>query len=511
MRVLAGDREVRRTSCCRSSRRSRPPSVTRPRSGSRKRSSRFVTVVLPAPLGPTSATRRPGSSRRSKPVDAGALPRRVGGGHALERDAGRPAGRRRVRIPDRRLALDQIEHPPTGGDRGGELARRAGSGGRSRTTPVRAAPASPRGRGRGPARAPTRREHPGDRQARDRIESPRRGRGERVAACRGGRARGRVRDAAERVLLAPVDDELGRAAQHLDELGRQLAARSRLPAAATRASRAASTGTSDAGEQEAERRARSGGRQERRGRRDARRPDHECDEQRRRARGGRAPAARRRRRPSGRAVAAPIARELPGRERLDPLVEARRIRPSARQRESCETSRSSVAGERPREPEETHEDDRHRQREDRRPLGCARDQVAGRRDQRRRRTRPRARRARPRARRGARGIPEKASSRRSVAVMRRPPRLDDPAVFSRTTRSACAASSGRWAISSTVRPAPQPLDRLADELRARGSRFGGRLVQDRRARRRGGTRARARSAALSRPRAAARPRRRRVS
>ena len=53
--------KVRRTSSCRSSRTSRPPMTTRPRSGSRKRRKRFVTVVLPAPLGPTSATRCPGS------------------------------------------------------------------------------------------------------------------------------------------------------------------------------------------------------------------------------------------------------------------------------------------------------------------------------------------------------------------------------------------------------------------------------------------------------------------
>ena len=64
-----------RTSSCRYSRRSRPPSVTRPCSGSRKRSSRFATVVLPAPLGPTSATRRPGSSRRSTPSQGRPLAR----------------------------------------------------------------------------------------------------------------------------------------------------------------------------------------------------------------------------------------------------------------------------------------------------------------------------------------------------------------------------------------------------------------------------------------------------
>ena len=70
VRLLAGERErpadvVLAVARARRGRRS----STRPSSGSRKRSRRFVTVVLPAPLGPTSAIRRPGSSRRSKPLE----------------------------------------------------------------------------------------------------------------------------------------------------------------------------------------------------------------------------------------------------------------------------------------------------------------------------------------------------------------------------------------------------------------------------------------------------------
>ena len=75
VRVLAGDGDraadvllaVRRAGRA-------PPSVTRPRSGSRNRSSRLATVVLPAPLGPSSATAAPGSSRRLKPSSAGGSP-----------------------------------------------------------------------------------------------------------------------------------------------------------------------------------------------------------------------------------------------------------------------------------------------------------------------------------------------------------------------------------------------------------------------------------------------------
>jgi hypothetical protein len=65
---------ARRTSAWRYSRRSRPASRDRPASGSRKRSSRLTTVVFPAPLGPTRATRDPGSRRRLTPSSAARSP-----------------------------------------------------------------------------------------------------------------------------------------------------------------------------------------------------------------------------------------------------------------------------------------------------------------------------------------------------------------------------------------------------------------------------------------------------
>ena len=88
---------VGRTSSCRISRMSQPPIVTRPDAGSRKRKRRFVTVVLPAPLSPTSATRRPGAITRSNASSTGGSVRRVACRHRLEghdRRGARPRARR---------------------------------------------------------------------------------------------------------------------------------------------------------------------------------------------------------------------------------------------------------------------------------------------------------------------------------------------------------------------------------------------------------------------------------
>ena len=69
-------------------------------------------------------------------------------------------------------------------------------------------------------------EDAGDRQAgdedRERVAEPG---GERIAAAEPGELARRRPDAGKRLLLASVDDELGRAAQQLDELGGELAAR----------------------------------------------------------------------------------------------------------------------------------------------------------------------------------------------------------------------------------------------------------------------------------------------
>ena len=62
-----------RRSSSRRSRRSTPPSVTRPCCGSQKRSSRLATVDLPAPDAPTSATVLPGGTSKLTRSIAGTL------------------------------------------------------------------------------------------------------------------------------------------------------------------------------------------------------------------------------------------------------------------------------------------------------------------------------------------------------------------------------------------------------------------------------------------------------
>ena len=223
---------VRRTSSCRRSRTSRPPIVTRPCSGSRKRSRRFVTVVFPAPLGPTSATRPPGSSRRSKRSSAGARVSRVPGGHAFERDHGigarAPApGAGGSAIADSRSVSSRTRRPAR--ERRRQLARgRREAARRPRTTRARAAPASRRGRGRAtrrraPRRRPRARRRPsGLRRGSRRVREPR---DEGVAASEPDELAVGVPHAREGVLLPTVGDELGRTAQELDELGGELAPR----------------------------------------------------------------------------------------------------------------------------------------------------------------------------------------------------------------------------------------------------------------------------------------------
>ena len=105
-----------------------PASVTRPASGSRKRSRRLATVVLPAPLGPSSATVRPGRSRRLKPSSPAARSRGARtsssatvNGAAGAREPGR-AGRRR------RHAVGDLQDPPAGRERRGSSRTAWGSG-----------------------------------------------------------------------------------------------------------------------------------------------------------------------------------------------------------------------------------------------------------------------------------------------------------------------------------------------------------------------------------------------
>ena len=162
------------------------------------------------------------------------LARRVAGGHALERD-----GRRQLAA---RAAARRDRGPPARGRpaRARDGRRRACSrarGGRPqrqrrrRTRPARAARASPRAPGRAWRACAATAQHAGDGQPRDQdrqaVGEPG---GEPVAAAEAGELVAARAHARERVLLAPVDDELRRAAQQLDELGGELRPGRRLAA-----------------------------------------------------------------------------------------------------------------------------------------------------------------------------------------------------------------------------------------------------------------------------------------
>ena len=353
MRVLA--RPPR--SCC-----GRPPGGTHagrarrasrgPASGSRKRSSRLTTVVFPAPLSPDE---RDAAARLEPQV----TPSSTGGLVAARSARARPRARRRPGPP----AAERVRSgSTTAGSRSTSSSTR--SPGRRRRAPARA----PRRRAAGPPRsdasassasiaistrssrpsacaATDDREHAGDgRRPRRRARGRRRGRrrARRVGATR--RARGRLRARARaRSPLAAVDDELRRAAQQLDELGRQLG-RARRPAALGRPRRSrprrAGTATPPTRSPPASTSAAAG--------RNAAVTPTQTAPATSATSGGPKPAqvevlqrvdvgdqARR----AGRRADSPRARA--GRQRLDPLVDARRGRARATRRaRSCEASRS---------------------------------------------------------------------------------------------------------------------------------------------------------------------------
>jgi hypothetical protein len=76
-------------------------------------------------------------------------------------------------------------------------------------------------------------------------------------------------------------------------------------------------------------------------------------------------------------VALAVAAEAGGRQRLEPLVDARPDATEHPEREVVRGEPLEVARERARQAEEADGDDRGCQREDRGPLGRARDEVAG--------------------------------------------------------------------------------------------------------------------------------------
>ena len=176
-------------------------------------------------------------------------------------------------------------------------------------------------------------------------------------------------------------------------------------------------------------------------------------------------------------LAAPVALELAGRERLDALVEARAGPAQRPERDVVRGEALEVAGDRPGEAEEAHRDDRHRQREDRRLLGRARDQVPGRRHQ------PDAAAGREHAERGREGEPARGQTGEvdeprerprhaatAVATIRPSAQVHDP-----------VGSRGELRAMDDQEHRPvgaQAFDRLAHELGARRVEVGGRLVED---------------------------------
>ena len=346
---------IRRTSSCRYSRRSWPAIVTRPRSGSRKRRSRFVDRRLPGAARPDE--RDPPARARAagrSPETTGSLGRRVARGHALERDRAPVRAEPRPGLAGSRTAGSRSVSSSTrrpGGERRRELAR----GGRERRDRLER-----REREQGERRD----EHAVERRRRRAPRRRRRARPRRSARRRGSRERPRARRRARR----------GGARRASSRVGRADARERSRPRARRRRARARRRRSSTSSAVSSPRAAACGAR------RPARAPPRER-ERRRRRRGARAartsPAAGRRtavatthgdrdrrardeRRPepaqvealervdvadhAAEEVAAPVALELGRRERLDPLVEAARgsVRARARRGRATRAGRGSA-------------------------------------------------------------------------------------------------------------------------------------------------------------------------
>ena len=383
--------------------------------------------------------------------------RSVARGDAFESNGDPPMRRRSWvgRIRHRRLALRELEHAPSGRERRGELARcsREGRDGVERGEREKRERRDEHAIERGfVVRRDGQCEDADRRQARDqdrqRVGDPG---DERIAASEAQELAIRLANARESVVLAPIGDELRSSAQELDEVGGQLPASGGL--AGTDAPRESGGEQRDgnAGEREPDGEHDRGRRQDECRRDDARERDDEGDE----------------RRPEP-AQVEPLKRvdvadhasheisstervELPWRERLDALVHRGADSPERAERDVVGGEPLEVARQGTREREKSDDDDDRRQRQDRRLLGRARDEVSGCRDERdaesdresAERERERDTATRELGQREETGHERHAASR--AGTTSRPP-------SSRTIRSASAASSGRCATSTTVRP-----------------------------------------------------------
>ena len=374
VRLLPGERErAPDVLLAQLARRRGPPIVDAARLGIEEAQEEVRDGRLPRAARPDE---RDPPARLEPQVDAvqsARLVRRVASGHALERDGDAARSAPGRGSPGRAIAgvaVGQLEDAPRRRRASPKArARPPAAARRRRTTPARAARASPRARGRASRRrAPRRRPRARRRRVRPATRTESRSASPATSASRRPRrASSRRRaDAREGVVLPAVGDELGRAAQELDELGgrarplrgglaparaarqprRRAAARRRRRARGRRASTTRGGGQDDA---------RSRRRMPRRPR--ARRAAA-------RARGRRAPGARRRRRPCGSSeLAAPVALELaPARAAR---CARRSARGSGRARAARGRARRGARGSgraAARAPKKRTSDDRHRQR-----------------------------------------------------------------------------------------------------------------------------------------------------
>ena len=189
-------------------------------------------------------------------------------------------------------------------------------------------------------------------------------------------------DTCERLALAAERGQLGRAAQELDELRRQLCACRGLPPAGALAHRQRDrrhekpSGKQPGGEHH-------GGEGEGVGHDTDARTAHEQSHERRTEPAyeqalQRIDLADRTRQQ----LTVPVPAELGGRQGLEAFVDLHAQPPERSQREVVRDESVEVPRHRPCEPEEPHGHDRHREREDRRTLCGTRDEVAGGRHQR---------------------------------------------------------------------------------------------------------------------------------
>ena len=183
-------------------------------------------------------------------------------------------------------------------------------------------------------------------------------------------------DPVEHALLRAVDHELGCGPQNVDDLGGELAPGGRLPTAGRTPQAAGGPRHGDASQEKSRGKHEPRVELERRSRadadgscgdRDERRPDPAEVETLKRIHVAHHPAHQ---------IAATELLEAGRRKGLDPFVEAGADTPECSQGEVVGVQAVRVTRERPSEAEEPHRDDRRGQRENRRPFGCARDEVA---------------------------------------------------------------------------------------------------------------------------------------